>query len=89
MKKILLILAISFSISTIAQTAVSNDLVVTTPTRDTMYIINNPNGKLIYSSWLIEPEAEGYRPTVFLVPSLEPYRCCATRKKCKRKNKIK
>jgi hypothetical protein len=51
-----------------------------------MYIIDNPNGRHIYNTWLAEPEADGYCPKIFLVPSLEQYRCCATSKQYKRKN---
>jgi hypothetical protein len=87
MKKLLLILFLSVTSISLAQTtAVSNDYVVTTPARDTMYIIDNPSGRLIYNTWLAEPETDGYCPTIFLVPNLEQYRCCATRKQYKRKN---
>jgi hypothetical protein len=87
MKKLFLTLFLGISIISTAQTAVSNDLVVTTPERDTVYIINNSQGRTIYNEWLRDPEYDGYKPVVFLVPSLEPYRCCATRKQCKRKKR--
>lgn len=87
MKKLILILLLSISIISTAQMAISNELVVTTPTRDTLYVIDNPQGQIIYTEWLRDPEYDGYSPKVFLVPSLEPYRCCATRKQCKRKKR--
>jgi hypothetical protein len=87
MKKLILILLLSISIISTAQMAISNELVVTTPARDTLYVINNPQGQIIYAEWLRDPEYDGYSPKVFLVPSLEPYRCCAANKKCKRKKR--
>lgn len=87
MKKLIFTLLLFVSTLSIAQMAISNELVVTTPERDTVYIINNSQGQIIYSEWICDPEHEGYTPAVFLVPSLEPYRCCATRKKCKRKKR--
>ena len=87
MKKLIFTLSLLVSTISIAQTAISNDLVVTTPERDTVYVINTSQGRTIYSEWLRDPEYDGYTPKVFLVPSLEPYRCCATRKKCKRKKR--
>jgi hypothetical protein len=86
MKKLIFILIVGISTTSFSQMAISNDFVVTTPTRDTMYVVDCPQGRTIYKTWLEDPEFEGYSPKVFLVPSLEPYRCCAV-KKCKRKKR--
>lgn len=87
MKKLIFTLLLLVSTIVHSQEAVSNDLVVTTPDRDTMYILNNPSGRLLYRGWLNEPTAEGYTPKIFLVEALEPYRSCSLRAKCKNKRK--
>ena len=54
-----------------SQTAVVNEYVVTTPTRDKVWIIKNTSGQLIYQSWTCdtcEKTWNGITPKVYLVP---------------------
>lgn len=52
---------------------VSNEFVVSNPTRDTVYIKNDITGKNIYSSWRYDPYYEGKKVTTILVEDLAPY----------------
>lgn len=83
MKKIILILLLTTSINLgFSQESVSNEYVVATADRSTVYIINNSIGKMIYDSWISDPVYNGFKPNVILVDDLKKYR-----KKVKRKNK--
>ena len=57
-----------------SQQPIINDLVVATPDRDFVWIINNSTGKLIYENWQRNPEYNGFKPSVSLVSDLGPYR---------------
>ena len=68
MKK-LIFLAIPFI--GFSQTAVVNNLVVTTPSRDVIWIIDNPSGRMIYEAWTCEKcdkTYNGITPKIYLVP---------------------
>lgn len=81
MKKITLILLLSASINlSFSQEPVSNEYVVATSDRSTVYIINNPIGKLIYDSWIVDPTYDGFEPTVILVDDLRKYRIRVNKK---------
>jgi len=83
MKKITLILLLSASINlSFSQEPVSNEYVVATADRSTVYIVNNSIGKMIYDSWISDPIYNGFKPNVILVDDLKKYR-----KKVKKKNK--
>jgi len=67
----LFLLVSSFSFSQAA--FVSNDLVVSNLSKDTVYIKNDPTGRNIYRSWQQDPYHNGKKVTVFLVEDLVPY----------------
>jgi hypothetical protein len=52
---------------------VSNDLVVSNPSRDTAYIKNDQTGRNIYLSWKRDPYYNGKKVVVTLVDDLTPY----------------
>ena len=55
------------------KTFVSNDLVVSNPSRDTAYIKNDQTGRNIYLSWKRDPYYNGKKVVVALVDDLTPY----------------
>lgn len=65
------LLVSSFSFSQAA--FISNDLVVSNPSRDTVYIKNDPTGRNIYVSWKQDPYHNGKKVTAILVEDLVPY----------------
>ncbi len=65
------LLVSSFSFSQAA--FISNDLVVSNPSRDTVYIKNDPTGRNIYVSWQQDPYHNGKKVTTILVEDLVPY----------------
>jgi hypothetical protein len=54
--------------------AIMNDMVVTTPDRKEIWIVNDRNGQMIYHNWKMNPTYNGFTPTVTLVDDLKPYR---------------
>jgi hypothetical protein len=52
---------------------VSNELVVSNPSRDTAYIKNDKTGRNIYHSWKLDPYYNGKKVVVVLVDDLAPY----------------
>jgi|694.fasta_scaffold20870_10 hypothetical protein len=75
MKTITLILFLTACVNlSFSQEPISNEYVVTTADRSTVYIINDPMGRLIYTSWQNDPIYNGTRPTVILVDNLKKYR---------------
>lgn len=81
MKKVLTLTLIIVSNSLVHSQVISNDYVVTTPTRDKVYIINNGVGKLIYDSWKVDPVWNGVEPKIYLVEDLSEYRKKYTKNK--------
>jgi hypothetical protein len=67
----LFLLVSSFSFSQAA--FVSNDLVVSNLSKDTVYIKNDPTGRNIYWSWQQDPYYNGKKVTVILVENLITY----------------
>ena len=55
------------------KTFVSNDLVVSNPSRDTAYIKNDQTGRNIYLSWKRDPYYNGKKVVAALVDDLTPY----------------
>ena len=63
-----------FSSVSFSQAAfVSNDLVVSNPSRDTVYIKNDATGRNIYQSWQQDPYYKGKKVTTILVDDLTQY----------------
>jgi hypothetical protein len=72
--KTVLPLFLVFSNALFSQKAfVSNDLVVSNPSRDTAYIKNDQTGRNIYHSWKLDPYYNGKKVVVALVDDLTPY----------------
>jgi hypothetical protein len=72
--KTVLPLFLVFSNALFSQKAfVSNDLVVSNPSRDTAYIKNDQTGRNIYQSWKRDPYYNGKKVVVALVDDLTPY----------------
>lgn len=72
--KTLLFSLILFSTTAFSQAVfVSNDLVVSNLTKDTVYIKNDPTGRNIYQSWLYDPYYKGKKVTAILVDDLTVY----------------
>jgi hypothetical protein len=72
--RILMTLLLLRTITPVFSQAVINNVLVTTPDRKQIWIIDDSNGRLIYQNWQINPVYEGFRPTVTLVADLAPYR---------------
>lgn len=54
--------------------AVINNVLVATPDRKQVWILDDNLGRLIYTNWQMNPSYEGFNPTVTLVNTLDPYR---------------
>ena len=70
MKRLILILSITYSTSVFSQSPIVNDYVVTTPNRDVIWIIDNMSGRMIYQSWTCstcDNTWNGITPKVHLV----------------------
>lgn len=52
---------------------VSNELVVSNLSKDTVYIKKDPTGMNIYQSWLMDPYYDGKKVTPILVDDLAAY----------------
>jgi len=64
--------------------AVVNDLVVTTPERDIIWIIKNPSGELIYHSWTCDDCDKTYNGITPKVRRVSQYRFRRLQKKHKK-----
>ncbi|CAB4175590.1 hypothetical protein UFOVP972_266 [uncultured Caudovirales phage] len=75
MKTITLILFLTAGVNlSFSQKPISNEYVVTTADRSTVYILDDPMGRLIYTSWQTDPLYNGFKPNVVLVDNLKKYR---------------
>jgi hypothetical protein len=75
MKTITLILFLTACVNlSFSQEPISNEYVVATANRSTVYILDDPMGRLIYTSWQIDPLYNGFKPKVVLVDNLKKYR---------------
>jgi hypothetical protein len=70
----LLILILCLSTGLCFSQGISNELVVSTQNRDTLYIKDDNLGRLIYSSWERSPVKSEPVPVRVLVQDLKPYR---------------
>jgi hypothetical protein len=72
MKSLIFFLLINVSVFS-QKSFVSNELVVSNPSRDTAYIKNDELGRNIYHSWKLDPYYNGKKVVVALVDDLTPY----------------
>ena len=72
MKSLIFFLLINVSVFS-QKSFVSNELVVSNPSRDTAYIKNDELGRNIYQSWKLDPYYNGKKVVVALVDDLAPY----------------
>lgn len=81
MKTITLILFLTACVNlSFSQEPISNEYVVATADRSTIYIINDQMGRLIYTTWQNDPIYNGTTPKVILVNDLRKYRRRVTKK---------
>jgi hypothetical protein len=81
MKTIILILFLTACVNlSFLQEPISNEYVVATADRSTIYIINDQMGRLIYTTWQNDPIYNGTAPKVILVNDLRKYRRRVTKK---------
>jgi hypothetical protein len=73
MKRLLFFLLLPTGFAFSQASFFSNDLVVSNIEKDTVYVKNDPTGKNIYYSWLMDPYYGGKKVTPVLVEDLTPY----------------
>jgi len=74
MKKLLLLLFLNASLSYSQTDFVNNQIVVSNLSMDTVYILDDEMGRMIYSTWEYNPYHNGKKVAIFLVKDLAPYR---------------
>jgi hypothetical protein len=70
MKNIFLALSLFVSLLSFSQDYKFNKLSVVSPNRDTLWLLNDPSGRLIAYSWELEQNLPEKKPVIILVESL-------------------
>jgi hypothetical protein len=70
MKNFILVLSLFTSLLSFSQDYKFNTLSVVSPNRDTLWILNDPSGRLIAYSWELDKNPTEKKPVIILVKSL-------------------